>query len=288
MINRNCVKCDCWYGDDDGTHTIKHRDGKYYCADCIPTIELRYQNKHKGLFNPDTTIKWKTFGKSNIYYGLELEMVYTESSEIETKIIEVPAKYMAGRHIWKYEGSLDEHGAELVLAPQTFKILHGNKFALLLQNLIKEGAQSYDDYGCGLHIHVNREAIPENTLSGIKTFFTMNKQFLQVFSRRLTDEWCHIPDTIDGWFSNDYSSKGIAINDHGSHTIEFRLFAGTLDRNEILGAVQLIDSLIQVIPKIRKESEYTVLNLYRSILNEPKYHILKRKLSQTLRALRAL
>ena len=131
----------------------------------------------------------------------------------------------------------------------------------ILQEAIRMGYRSHMTNTCGLHIHVNRDAFGENrdeqekVIERILYFVELHWNELFIFSRRSQH-------TIQRWAARygmektgkqilDKAKKGntgryAAINLCPYHTIEFRLFRGTLKLNSLYATLQLVNKICDV------------------------------------------
>ena len=245
-----CAECDDICHLDYG-ETI---DGYYYCTACAPYQRgpiLPYSHKPDPVF----------FG-GNAGYGIELEIDDGEyKREAAKAIIE------AGRdHVYlKEDGSLSSAGFEIVTHPATLDY-HTNHFpwAEICETALSYEYRSHDTNTCGLHIHASRELFgdteTEQDLTVAKIMLLFDRWYhshIVKFARRNLSNmrrWADKPDADIQPNDNETSAinkakntakhRYKAINLCNSHTIEFRLFKGTLKANTILASIQWVDTII--------------------------------------------
>ena len=119
------------------------------------------------------------------------------------------------------------------------------------------GYRSHQARTCGLHVHVNRDALGDSeseqdaVIARILYFFERHWEELLKFSRRTQrqlEQWAnrygyqdHPMEILDhakkGYGGGRYSS----INLQNPDTIEFRIFRGTLKYNTLLATLQLVN-----------------------------------------------
>lgn len=164
----------------------------------------------------------------------------------------------------KTDGSL-RNGFELVTHPATLAY-HRRKMpwkdALFL---IKDyGYQSHRTTTCGLHVHASKlglgksEKERDQTLNKLMILFWRHWENIAIFSRRT-------PDKLNTWARPNHSQGGldvpilkklvdckytparyVAINTSPEHTIEFRLFRGTLEKVILMAAIEFVQTAIDL------------------------------------------
>ncbi len=162
-------------------------------------------------------------------------------------------------HIYcKSDGSLDD-GFEIVTHPMTLGYhMTCMYWEDILQEAIRMGYRSHQTTTCGLHIHVNRDALGENyeeqekVIERILFFVELHWNELFIFSRRSQH-------SMNRWAARygmektgkeilDKAKKGntgryAAVNLCNYSTIEFRLFRGTLKLNTLFATLQLVNRI---------------------------------------------
>ncbi len=229
-----------------------------YEARCY-SCHCRHANQrviHDYYYKPEPEF----FGEGPRFYGIELEV--DDGGEINsnaTKIIEVANS--AEEHIYiKHDGSLNE-GFEIVSHPMT-KDYHMNcmPWAAILAKAKELGYRSHQSGTCGLHIHVNRmafgetEAEQDEVIARILYFFEKHWEELLKFSRRTQkqlQQWAdryglkeHPQDILKHAKGNQ--ERYTCVNLTNYHTIEFRMFRGTLKLNTLIATLQLLDRICSV------------------------------------------
>lgn len=161
----------------------------------------------------------------------------------------------------KHDGSLDD-GMELVTHPMTLGFHKSQMpWAAVLQKAINMDYISHQASTCGLHVHVNRDSLgcneteQDTVIARILYFVEKHWEELLKFSRRT-------PRQLERWASRygykecpkeilDHAKKGslgryTAVNVSNDHTIEFRLFRGTLKLNTVIATLQMVDRICSV------------------------------------------
>ena len=158
----------------------------------------------------------------------------------------------------KTDGSLDE-GLELVSHPCTLDY-HKNIFPWedIMHCAIHQGYRSHQTSTCGLHLHVNRTTFSENRdeqdeiISRILYFVEHHWNELLKFSRRSEysmNRWAarygyeHTPKAIMDKAKKGGNGRYAAVNLCNYHTVEFRLFRGTLKYNTFIATIELVNRI---------------------------------------------
>lgn len=256
-IGNNYFECDecgelTHYNDcrDDGDH--------YHCLGCYQ--ESPIYSWHE--FND-----WRLLGEdSNLRFGFELE-VERHHSDISLKdAASEVIKIMDNEIVCCYDGSLND-GFEIISHPMTFKHLKSkdDKIKEMLNYLREQGYKSHDLNTCGLHVHISREALEtevnseERTIDNILMIFENFMEELILFSRRNSERIARWSQFLSKYHRHDgevltmkFISDGkkecgvryMAVNLQNDHTIELRLFRGTLNYKTFMATLQLIYNIV--------------------------------------------
>ena len=170
---------------------------------------------------------------------------------------------------FKHDGSLDE-GCELVTHPMSPEYMMSDAGKKMWRDIceaaLAEGMRSHDTSTCGLHVHVSRDFFGKTgmaqELTELKLIETVDRLFEPIiyFSRRKREQinrWaprCNAPKSDGGWMTKAKSvsryAKGDryhAVNIANEHTIEFRMFRGTLKADTILATLQFVSGLCHLV-----------------------------------------
>jgi hypothetical protein len=120
--------------------------------------------------------------------------------------------------------------------------------------------ESHNAKTCGLHVHISRKAFGESEseqeLNIAKLIYLFEKFWSQIktFSRRTEEQindWArnYGLTTIDEAIAESKSVKGryYAVNLTNTHTIEIRIFRGTLKYNTFAATLQFLNLLLDVV-----------------------------------------
>lgn len=226
-----------------------------------------YSLANHGVLNRDNTplsrdtIAAKLAESQAAYHlGIELE-IEGITSENKQRISDTLAKYLKGEAVVVYDGSLDSSGGEIVTIPLSPTRLGSVRWYKLLSELASLGCRSHDGGHCGLHVHVSRKYLSEDSWKKLHLFVVKYQTFFKAISRR------------DGGRSNPYSyceflrdrrNKYRAVNFLHDSTIEFRFFRGTLNPLSFLSSVAVIRTLVETFKQAESEGKKVTLPRVRA------------------------
>lgn len=169
----------------------------------------------------------------------------------------------------KHDSSIPD-GFEIVSHPGTLAHhMYEMPWRGILAKAKKAGYTSHDAGTCGLHIHVGRDqlgATDEERDRNIRKIIVLVVRYqneLFKYSRRRREDmgWCrfnqlpdYTPDTpiTDAWaarriptYLRDHDDRYVAVNVTNRGTIEFRIFRGTLIRDTLIAALQLVSNICE-------------------------------------------
>lgn len=176
----------------------------------------------------------------------------------------------------KTDGSLHYSGVEIISHPGSLLWhMYSMRWAEVFRLCRKFGYDSDKTTTCGLHIHVGRATLgrtrQQRLATAAKLVLLVNALWdkgLVKFTRRYDGElnnWAprpHLPTAMKlyaqvngddaairqalaaGGQDGDHDDRYTAVNLTNDNTVEFRIFKGTLKRERLIAAMQLVDTLI--------------------------------------------
>lgn len=237
---------------------------------------------HNYSYKPEPEIGYKNDRESHehLTFGVELECeprndggsVRMNAYELSDRIDEIPG----GRTYCKSDGSLS-NGVEIVSHPGTLAhhmyVMHWRQIQRTCE---KAGFRSHDAANSGLHVHVGRaqlgstDAERNDVTRKVQVLFALYTAELTHFSRRrrsCLEQWAPIdrlgvtPDDIRhvssgaqlaSWASarvpaylSNHNDRYTAVNVTNSATVEIRIFRGTLKRDTLIAAIQLVSNVFE-------------------------------------------
>ena len=252
-----CTDCGAIVPYDD----CQEYDAYLYCSDCYDRVR---PNIHDYGYKPTPIF----YGGVDEGYGVEVEIDaeygtdHSDANETANAIIDA-----GGDHIYlKHDGSLSSRGMEIVTHPATLDY-HMNNFPWheILGAAADHGYRSHDTDTCGLHIHASRSLFGnspmEIDLTTAKAILLVDfwyDQYVIPFARRKygdISQWAKkanagITDTDTDEIAIEKIKTACgydrykAVNIKNAHTVEFRMFKGTLRRDTLTASIQWVDVLI--------------------------------------------
>lgn len=239
-----CQDCGYEYAEDDGHSCDNDSDeGSSYI--------YNYSYKPSPRF----------FGDDRVYMGIELEV---EASQRRANLHE-GAEYVAtfadhgSRLYLKSDGSLS-YGFEIVTHPHSLKEYHSLDWSWL-NKLKTMGYRSWDASSCGIHVHVGLSAfVNENHQIRFTKFIYDNERQVKRIAGRASsyatfnDKGKAISKIKrKGFDTNRYS----AVNVQNEHTLEVRVFKGSLRKERVLSAIEFVHAVteytraLEIVPKLK-------------------------------------
>jgi hypothetical protein len=260
-----CQHCfDNYYVYCSDCGRVVHNDDTYYeeeddysdnpfCYDC-------YNNRTRVINNYSYKPEPIFFG-AGIFYGIELEIDRGGENNENAEILQNIANSKYDHIYIKRDGSIDD-GFELVSHPMSLEY-HTNEMAWkeLLRKAVSLGYYSHNTTTCGLHIHCNKSAFgetlgeQEQSIARIVYFFEKFWDNLLKFSRRTeaqVNRWAtryglkNSPKENLEYAKDKRHGRYVAVNLQNFHTVEFRLFRGTLKYETFIATLQLVDEICNV------------------------------------------
>lgn len=232
-------------------------------------------------YKPEPRFGYKNDRESreHLTFGVELECEprrngapKMDADELSDRIDEIASD----RVYCKSDCSLS-HGLEIVTHPGTLAhhmyVMHWRQIQRTCE---KAGFRSHDTDNSGLHVHVGRaqlgstDAEREETIRKVQVLFVMYTAELTRFSRRTRsrlDQWAPFRsfgaspesiratdgDTLAAWarssvptFEDDsHQQRYTAVNLMNRATVEIRIFRGTLKRDTLISAIQLVSNIFE-------------------------------------------
>lgn len=245
-----CEECDSIIHNDDA---YEYDDG-YFCHECYQRIR-KNAAIHEYSYKPEPIF----YGDSNRYFGVELEIDGAGKDDgYAEELLDIAN--MREDHIYiKTDGSLDD-GMEIVTHPMSLEYHKDFCWEDIMHHAVRLGYRSHQTSTCGLHIHVNRDSLGENSdeqdevISRILYFVEHHWNELLKFSRRseyAMNRWAarycyeNSPKAIMDKAKKNYG-RYVAVNLCNYHTIEFRLFRGTLKYNTLIATLELVNRICDI------------------------------------------
>lgn len=249
--------------------------GNAICSECLRESEWAVQSYS---FKP----RPRFYGDASDgvpYLGVELESGDADAEDHD-KCVLVLRDLSERRFYLKHDGSVPEYGFELVTHPCTYEY-HADTFPWrdVLSELRKYRFKSYGaSKPCGLHVHVSRNAL--SAFQWIKVDWMVSKHQAEWsrIARRTPNHYCQMKRyRCDISLKRQYgisSDRYQAVNFCNPHTVEFRLFRGSLKYETVIGTLAIVDGLVSWAKhvKMRQIIQYGAMHTFiEHLKSEPKW-----------------
>ena len=188
------------------------------------------------------------YGRGERFLGVELEIDRGgRDTDNAQELLEIANTADKKRLYIKTDSSLDD-GLELVTHPMTLDY-HLNEFnwESILRTAVNMGYRSHQTSTCGLHVHVNRDAFGDDEEEQEEVISRRTESALNRWAARFGYE--PSPSEVMSKAKSCYG-RYYAVNLCNQHTIEFRLFRGTLKLNTLLATLQMVDKICDIAMKL--------------------------------------
>lgn len=219
----------------------KDRGGLFYGVELEVDLDKECRDNNRG--GPGGTSNWVENSQ--------------ERNEAAAKALKskVPFIYI------KRDGSVPD-GMEIVTQPLSMSWIRENKTAFdPIFKLVREGYASHDGGRCGMHIHMSKSSFTNFHLYKFLSFFYNNPGFILTISQRGTleklNQWSRIRHHEYGdigWKNaltrmarekSQTVSRYKAVNLSNEHTVEIRIFRGTLKRERFFKNLEFCQALYE-------------------------------------------
>lgn len=244
-----CEEC----GDAVHCDDVVWVHGDPYCEHCAPNSPYIEEYSYEPCWHKCVTYDDYPNART---YGVELEI----DGGYDIQSCAEDLHHCTDDIIMKEDGSLSNDGIEIVTHPATLAYHTEEMGWEDIASIAKEyGYKSHDTRTCGLHVHIGRDELKEDTPDKLVVLVDSLWEELTVFSRRDIDRlnhWAAKPcvgvtptDTPEVRKEKIKKvkdrSRYQAVNLHNYATVEIRIFRGTLNTNTIYATLQLVDTLCE-------------------------------------------
>lgn len=245
----NCYSCQCWEYDcedcypDGHDEDEDHDNDSPYIHDYSYQPDLRFHTAEGNTYYPDLTTQTP-------YLGMELEISISDP-HTGAQIVTQAAPDLI---YCKDDSSIHPRGFEMVTHPGTLEALKNElPFQTLRQLRNDYNASAYNN---GIHVHVSRNGF-QNDLHVFKwlKLIYRNQEHVSRIARRNSDEWASFSNSTSKKHKlyarkrreqeESYAERYSAINVQNPETFEMRVFRGSLRKDEILAALELVHASVE-------------------------------------------
>lgn len=257
--NRVCLRCAENYSYCDECNATCHSEDMRFlessethmCVDCYRNYE---DKEESGLYDhdykPDPIFnRFPGEGENPLFLGWEIECEGKKGRSCNEAIVSLDLDDSSTVYC-KLDGSLT-HGFEMVSHPGTWKFWQGYDWDFM-PGLVELGYRSYDTSTCGMHVHVSKSWVDEKTRYKLLLFFRDNGALISRLARRdlYSSYYAKLNDGSKASLLRyarkpgaEHEARYAALNTKPEHTVEFRLFRGTLNVRSIKRNLALVVAL---------------------------------------------
>lgn len=183
------------------------------------------------------------------YMGIELEVEVSDRggrnrNDILEELNEQLNENNLGSNVWFEEDGSLSHGFEIISNPMGLDT-HTEFWQWLNDDELVKGLRSHDTSTCGLHIHINKSALTTMQIDKMNVFINHpdNSSLIEKISRRYSTGYARINEKTLGKAHNSHE-RYEALNLTNRHTVELRIFKGTLKYTSLMAALEFANALV--------------------------------------------
>ena len=242
----------------DNAKITKHG---FICQNCFgrgdkDSFIYKSNNLHDYYYKPDAKFKKLTNeSENNLYLGVELQVGLASSS---SKVSEFCNNHAGSIFYFKRDGSIAGHGCEIVTYPCTlaFHKSANSNWDKLFEDLRVCGFKSGAQANTGIHVHINRSYLTTIQIKKMDLFVNLYKDLFMKLARRGESSYARYSNkTLRSWGHSTYS-RYAAINLQNEHTVQFRIFNGSIKKEDLFSSLQLVHALVYFTKEITYSELY--------------------------------
>lgn len=272
--NSVCSRCaESWYtcddcGDDMHQDDAFCRDNGTYCASCDPGDDDDdeeaedvgpIRSYHSARRNVTPLPSPFTRANGGRMFGVELEVERRRGCErsrgeiagmLEKWANNQAADITADGHrvpllAFEEDGSLQD-GFEMVTQPMGLDDQRTLWRTILTRSLVGD-LRSHDTETCGLHVHVSRKGMTDLHISKVVCFVNDpdNAALVRAVARRYSTGYCRVERKRLASAHQSDGNRYQAVNLCNAHTLEFRIFRGSLHAPAVIAAVEFANAVVE-------------------------------------------
>ena len=235
---------------------LSRRNGVLVCDNCKSIVE---GGIHYYSFKPTPFFNKLENEENPIYFGIELEVGNALHSDTDKAARELSLVKNHYKNFYlKNDSSIPYSGFELVTHPCTYQYFKSEfPWDKVLSEIKFRGLKGCD--GCGIHIHISRNALSEYQWLLFDYFINTHKSGWETISRRRSAHYYHYTRKQQGR-SLKYQYGGLwhrsrycAVNFNNLNTVEVRTFQSSTDKDTIFSYLNAVYALVNFI----KEGRFT-------------------------------
>lgn len=277
---KKCYETECAPCDACGTvhpkRNLTRISGVLVCSNCKPLVD---GGIHSYSFKPTPFFNKLENEENPIYFGIELEVgntLHSNTNEAARYLSLVENHYK--NFYLKNDSSIPYSGFELVTHPCTYQYFKSEfPWDKVLSEIKFHGLCGCD--GCGIHIHISRNALSEYQWLLFDYFINTHKRGWETISRRGSTHYYHYTRKRHG-ISLKYQYGGFyhrsrycAVNFNNLNTVEVRTFQSSTDKDTIFSYLNAVYALVNFIKEGRFTPTLLIQKGKRILWNEFKAYL---------------
>ena len=240
------------HSENGNFHWCDHRDMYVHDDYESPDDEMSVRNIIHNYHSSRDRIEsiHDTWTERNGYHmgaELEVEAYNVNRDEGAYRIHEIvnPSGGYGERMFFENDGSLND-GFEMITQPMSLPMM-AKTFRFLENPDAIAGLRSHMTRTCGLHVHVSKRGLTNLQINKIVAFVNdpRHEWLIRAVARRYSTGFCNIKNKKMGSLHWRQDDRYEAINIQPRHTIEFRIFRGSLKYRSVMAALEFCHALVQ-------------------------------------------
>jgi hypothetical protein len=238
--------------DNGNFHWCDHRDTYVHDDYESPDDEMSVRNIIHNYHSSRDRIQsipdaWTD--RNGYFMGAELEVeaynVNRDEGAYRIHEIANPSGNYGERMFFENDGSLSD-GFEMITQPMSLPMM-AKTFRFLENPDAIAGLRSHMTRTCGLHVHVSKRGLTNLQINKIVAFVNdpRHEWLIRAVARRYSTGFCNIKHKKMGSLHWRQDDRYEAINIQPRHTIEFRIFRGSLKYRSVMAALEFCHALVQ-------------------------------------------
>jgi len=256
----------CHALDQDGDRvTIHQEDHRFHYDDNLDTMihedydppshllrryhSAKNSNAYRKISSPFTEVTGRFMGVE-----LEVEVRNRSGYDSDERISNIVEKLNdkindghLGSRVWFEEDGSLTNGFEIISNPMGLDT-HTEFWQWLNDDTLIKNLRSHDTSTCGLHIHISRDALTKMQIDKMNVFINHpdNSELIRRISRRYATSYARIDQKVLGKAHNPAHSDARyeAFNLTNRHTVELRIFKGTIKYTSLMAALEFANALV--------------------------------------------
>lgn len=285
------------YCSASGENTSGDEDS---CSDCNAGSDAylhHYNYKPDPLFHDHRDIITRGALPNTVYMGVELETT-PKRGNYRDDAAEYIGENISEEILYLKEDSSVSSGFEIVTHPMTLQWSRTGFPWEMLKEISNRGMHAWNDYHCGLHIHISRSAFRSHShLAKLLLFVYRNEDEMVKFTGRNSVDYANYDYSERANFVS--RSKGetqgrrhVAVNLHNSNTIELRVFRPSLSAPTVQAYLEFCDALVRYAGTITVEHcvkhnalSFSVFTEWLATQTDEDYSVLYNRINKRVYAL---